>query len=112
MWKQLEFDFNIPILKMKNNRWEKTEIRNCNVCGKDYLLYTKGSQVKTQEASPNFCSNKCWKIGFVLIMKNSIYFHKLCEINDITISEISKIEEESSKNNFPFLHRVNNLIKE
>lgn len=35
MYEQLEFDFDAPTLETRNGRWEKSEVRNCNVCGTD-----------------------------------------------------------------------------
>lgn len=111
MYEQLEFNFDTPTLETRNDRWVKSEIRNCNVCGKDYILYTQGPQTEHQEAGPNFCCEECWKIGFILIMKGSTYFHKLCEVNEITISDVTKAEEKAGKGAFPNLHRNNNLVK-
>lgn len=108
--KQLEFDFDSPVLKTRNDRWVRSEVRNCNVCGKDYVLYTFGPQTKTQEAGPNFCCNECWKLGFILIWKGSEYFHKLCEINEISLKDINNADEVSKVKSFPYLHRWNNLV--
>lgn len=110
-FKQLEFDFDTPALEARNDRWVKSEVLNCNVCGKDYVYYTYGPQAKTQEAGPNFCSNECWKLGFILLTRGCKDFHKLCEINEITIADISKAEEEEKKRSFPYLHRVNNSVR-
>ena len=111
MYEQLEFDFDAPTLEARNDRWEKSEVRNCNVCGKDYIFYTYGPHTKSQEAGPNFCCEKCWKLGFVLIMKGSSDFHKLCEINEITMTDVANAEKEATYRGFPYLHRFNNLVK-
>ena len=111
MYEQLEFDFDAPTLETRNDRWEKSEVRNCNVCGKDYVFYTYGPQTKTQQAGPNFCCDECWKLGFILINKGSTYFHKLCEINEISMADVTKAETEASKRKFPYLHRMNNLVR-
>lgn len=111
MYEQLEFDFDAPTLVAINNRWVKSEIRNCNVCGKDYIYYLEGAPTKDEYAGPNFCCEKCWRLGFVLIMKGTTHFHKLCEINEITMADIVNAEKEAATRSFPYLHRMNNLVK-
>ena len=110
MLEQLEFDFEAPALETRNDRWAKSEIRNCNVYGKDYLLYTMGQQAKTQEAGPNFCCEECWKLGFILINRGAPLFHKLCEVNEITMEDVTKAE--SDRREFPYLYRRDNLVKQ
>jgi hypothetical protein len=111
MFEQLEFDFDTPTLETRNDRWVKSEIRNCNVCGKDYILYTQGPQTETQEAGPNFCCNECWKLGFILINRGGPYFHKLCEVNEISMADVTRAETEATRREFPYLHRRDNLVK-
>lgn len=111
MFEQLEFDFEATELQTRNDRWVKSEIRNCNVCCKDYILYTQGPQTETQEAGPNFCCNECWKLGFVLINRGGPYFHKLCEVNEISMADVTRAETEATRRDFPFLHRRDNLVK-
>ena len=111
MFEQLEFDFDTPTLETRNDRWVKSEIRNCNVCGKDYVHYTMGPQTETQEAGIYFCCSECWKLGFIMINRGSPYFHKLCEVNEITMADVTRAETESTRREFPYLHRRNNLVK-
>ena len=111
MFEQLEFDFDTPTLETRNDRWVKSEIRNCNVCGKDYVHYTMGPQTETQEAGIYFCCSECWKLGFIMINRGGPYFHKLCEVNEITMADVTRAETEATRREFPYLHRRNNLVK-
>ena len=111
MFEQLEFNFETTALETRNDRWAKSEVRNCNVCGKDYLLYTMGPQTKAQEAGPNFCCTECWKLGFILINRGAPLFHKLCEVNEISMEDVARAETEAARRDFPYLHRRNNLVK-
>ena len=111
MFEQLEFDFDTPTLETRNDRWVKSEIRNCNVCGKDYVYFTMGPQAEHQEAGPNFCCNECWKLGFILINRGGPYFHKLCEVNEISMADVTKAETEATRREFPYLHRRDNQVK-
>ena len=71
----------------------------------------KGPQTEHQEAGPNFCCNECWKLGFILINRGGPYFHKLCEVNEISMADVTKAETEATRREFPYLHRRDNLVK-
>lgn len=111
MFEQLEFDFDTPTLKTRNDRWVKSEIRNCNVCGKDYVYITEGPEAAHQQASPYFCCNECWKLAFILINRGSLCFHKLCEVNAITMEDVTWAEEQATRRSFPNLYRAKNNYK-
>ena len=111
MFEQLEFDFDTPTLETRNDRWVKSEIRNCNVCGKDYVYITEGPEAAHQQASPYFCCNECWKLAFILINRSGPYFHKLCELNAITMEDVTWAEEKATCRSFPNLYRAKNNYK-
>ena len=49
--------------------------------------------------------------GFVLINRGGPYFHKLCEVNEISMADVTKAETEATRLEFPYLHRRDNLVK-